>query len=153
MNANDDLSWEEKNRLYGMSMIPFFVVLFALSIYFVYLMKNNLLKSMWDLVLQIGLPLIVIGLPAASLTFEVLHHRKTKKPLIFHLKRFTGRVLLILISAFSFFSFLAILNTLLPPIIGEEGTFIAGILIWLLAFYVVLTTFRDFFTKLDKGDW
>ncbi len=136
-----------------MSMIPFLVVLFALSIYFVYLMENNLLKSLWDLVVQIGLPIIVIGLPAASLTFEVLHHRKIKNPLMFHMKRFTGRVLLILISAFSLFSFLAILNTLLPSIIGEEGTFIAGILIWLLAFYVVLKTFRGFFTKLDKGNW
>jgi hypothetical protein len=153
MDADDELSWEDKNRLYGISMIPFFAMLFALSIYFVYLMESNLLKSMWDLVVQIGLPLISIGLPASSLTFEVLHHRKIKKPLIFHVKRFTGRVLLILTSALSFFGFLAIINTSLSPIIGEEGTFIAGILIWLLAFCVVLTTSREFFTKLEKGEW
>lgn len=153
MNENDELSSEEKNRLYGISMIPFFVVLFALSIYFVYLMENNLLKSIWDVIIQIGLPLIVIGLPVASLTFEFLHHRQIKKPLIFHMKRFTGRVLLILASALSFFCFLAILNVSLSPIVGEEGTFITGILIWLLAFYTVLTTFREFFKKLDKGDW
>jgi hypothetical protein len=153
MNGDNELSWEEKNRLYGLSMIPFLAVLFALSIYFIYLMEKNLLTSLWDIIIQIGLPLILIGLPMASLMFEVLSHRKNKQPLIFHMKRFMGRVLLILASALSFFGLLAIINVFLSPIIGEEFVFISGILIWLLGFYVVLTMFKEFFMKLDKGEW
>jgi len=154
MSDDDELSWKEKNRLYGISMIPSLIVAFASAIYFLfYLKKHNFTESILDIFIYVGLPIFLIGLPLSSLAIEVLCHRKIKQPLILHMKRFSGRVLLILTSFISFYILVLMVNTGLSTIIGEEGAFIIGFLAFIFGFYMVLSKFRGFFSRLDRGEW
>jgi len=154
MNDNDALSWEQKNRLYGMAFIPFIIVFFVLAGYFLfYLVENNLVESIWDGFIYFVLPLFLIGPPSSFLAFEVLHHREIKQPLILHVKRFSGRVLLTIPTVLSFCGVLAAAHIFLSPIIGETHTAMIGGLIWMVGFYLIFTTFREFFSRLDRGEW
>jgi|GEM_PF-4758113 len=154
MESDNGLSWEEKNQLYGMACIPFFIVFFVFAAYFLfYLVQNNLAESIWDALTYFVLPSFLIGLPSSFVTFEILYHRKIKQPLILHVKRFSGRVLLTIAAMLSFCGALALSDVYLSPVVSETHTAIVGGLIWMVGFFLVLTTFREFFSKLDKGEW
>jgi hypothetical protein len=151
---DDELSWEQKNRLYGFSMIPSLLIAFASAIYFLfYLKENNLTESILDVVIYVGLPIFLIGLPLSSLAFEVLYQRKIKQPLVLHFKRYSSRLFFVFMTYLSFYSFVVIVDATLSIIIGEEGAFILGTLIYLLGFSITLFKFREFFSKLDSGKW
>jgi len=155
MSDNEELSLEQKNRLHGMAAIPFFVVFFVLTYYFLFYLVSYgiVVGTIWDFFIYFVLPLFLIGVPSSCLAFEILYHREIKQPLTLHVKRFSGRVLLIIPSGLSFCGLLALANIFLSPITGEKYAIIIGGLTWMLGFYVVLTKFKEFFSKLDRGEW
>ena len=154
MESDNGLSWEEKNQLWGLTCVPAFITMFAFLFYLLfYLTPNNLAETIWDVLLYFVLPSFFVGLPSSFLTYEVLHHRKIKQPLNLRVKRFSGRVLFIIPVVLSFCGVLAATHIFISPIIGEARiTWVAGI-IWMVGFFLVLTTFREFFIKLNNGEW
>lgn len=153
MATQNELSWEESNRLFGMSTIPSLIVVFIVLIYFVHLMQNDLLKSPWDYLIHVFLPLVTGAPIVAFLSFEILYSRKIKKTLMYHLKRFLGRTFVLLASTSSLFGFFIAANAVLSELMGWENSLIVGGIIWVLTFSLIATRFRKLFTKLNKGKW
>jgi len=153
MEIDNGLSWEEKNWLYGLTCVPALITLFAFGIYgLFYLTPNNRVEAIWDYIYFL-LPGFLIGLTLSCLTFEVLHHRKIKQPLNLRVKRFSGRVLFMISAVLSFYGALALSDIFLSPIVGETRWVMVGGIIWMVGFFLVLTTFREFFSRLDRGEW
>jgi hypothetical protein len=150
--TNEELSWEETNHLYKLCAIPMLFVFFIMLIYFNYLMYTGSLKTRWDFIILIALPFFIFFPTAGMVTFELVYHQKIKKSLKFHVKRFMGRTLLLLVSVLSFFGFLIITQQLLYPIISDLDV-IVGSVLWVVAFALVILRFRKLFAKLDRGEW
>ncbi|RLI10988.1 hypothetical protein DRO25_02730 [Candidatus Bathyarchaeota archaeon] len=150
--SKEEVSWEEQNYLRKLCVIPTLIAFCAILAYFVYLMHNNALKSAWDYLLHIGLLFAIIPSITFMLTFEVLYSRRVKMPLKHHLKRFTGRVLLLLAALLSFFVFLAIVYTVLSPLIGDRAI-VLGSVIWGVGLFIIAVRFNEFLAKLSKGQW
>lgn len=149
--TKEELSWEEKNHLYKLCLIPTFAVFFIVLVYFNYLMYTDPMKTLWDFIIRVGW--LYIFMPITFfITFEVLSYRKMKSP-TFHLKRLVGRILLLLLGAFSFFGFLFATQMVFSPIIGNWEGSVVGSVLWVILFTLVVMKLKNFFKKLDKGDW
>lgn len=149
--VTEELSGEDTNHLYKLCVIPTLVVFYAILTYFVYLMRTDSLKTIWDFTFRVGW--FFIFMPTTFfVAFEVLYHRKITKPLRFHLKRFTGRMLPILASALSYFGFLIVAELIFSPIVGDRA-FLVGSILWLAIFVVIVLKLKRFVGKLDKGEW
>lgn len=140
MNA-EELSWEEKNHLYKLCTIPTLIVFYAILIYLVYLMRTSPFKTVWEGLFHIG-PLLTVMPTTFFITFEVLYHRKVKKPLGFHMKRFAGRMLLLAVSVLSYFGFLIyLIKPIFSPIVGDRD-FLVGSVLWVIIFSMIIKRFR-----------
>lgn len=89
--------------------------------------------------------------------FEILFSIKIKKPLSFHLKRFTGRMMLTGIVVVFVATISSVIN-LLAPFMPEKylaTTLIFGYLLTSVALYILVKNpkIRRFFSKLEKGEW
>lgn len=151
----DGLTREEKDRLYGMSVIPM-VLVFAVAIFyygFVHLEQVYPPESlMWDALINL-FPPVAFGMPVAfCLTFEILYSRKMKCPPKFHVKRFLGRMVTVLVGALSFFAIYLASYFFLAPVISERFAILCSFWIWLLAFGTAIVKFRKLFSRLE-GEW
>lgn len=150
--TTEELSWEETNHLYKLCLIPTFIIFFIILVYFNYLMYTGSLKTLWDFIIRVGW--LYIFMPITFfIAFELLYHRKIKKPPTFHLKRLIGRMLLLLLSALSFFGFLFVTQPVFYPIMGNWGGLVVGSVLWTVFFTLVIIRFRKLFAKLDRGNW
>lgn len=138
-----DLSWEERNQLYKLCAIPMSITFCIFLIYFIYLMQNALIQTTWDFLTKVLIEVIIIPTLIFALTFELLYHRKIKKPLKFHLKRFSISASLILISAFSIFALLSFVDAVLSQYLGGRAILIGAIL-WTLIFFIIVTKYQKF---------
>jgi hypothetical protein len=150
--AREDLSPEEIERLYKICLIPMLSVFLIILIYFNYLMYTNPLKTRWDFLTEIGLPLFVLFPVSGMVTFEILYHRKVKSPLKFHLKRFLGRLFLLLLSGLWFFGVLIVLEPVLSPIVGDRD-FLVSFILATIVYALVILKLKEFVNRLDKGEW
>lgn len=126
--ANEELSQQEINHLYNLCAISVIAIFFIILAYFNYLMYTGSLITRSDYLLKVGLPFMILGPTAGAVTFEVCYHQKIRKTLSFHLKRFTGRMIIFLISAFWFVGVLAGLEPILSPVFGSKD-FVISILL------------------------
>jgi len=131
-------------------MIPFFLVFVIVLIYFNYLMYTDGVRSFWDFIFRVGL-LFFPPYTVAMLTFEILYCRQTKKP--FNVKRFASRMLFAIASVLSLLGFLAVIINGSSSILAEENAGTLGFVLWLIIFFIVVTKFRQFFTRLAEGGW
>jgi divalent metal cation (Fe/Co/Zn/Cd) transporter len=149
------ISIDEENRLYAISAVPLFIVsvifaVFYLFGHFAFLPSGA--SIMWDMLWNLIIPGIVLAPTTFFLTYEILTWKK-EKSMALHVKRFLGRMaillictsLLILVYLASFF--------LLAPLISERFAVLSSLLIWLVALIMGLATFRGLFDKLEKGGW
>lgn len=150
--TEEELSWKEQEDIRKLCVIPTLIAFLAILTYFVYLMHNNALATVWDYFSQIGLLFATIPLTIFMATYEVLYSRKVKKTLKFHLKRFAGRMFIILLAFSSFFMSLVLSYIALSPTIGDEAV-LPGIVIWLIGIFIVGTKFSEFFGRFEKGEW
>jgi amino acid transporter len=141
-----DLSWEERNQLYKLCAIPMCITFCIFLVYFVYLMQNALIQTTWDFLTKILIEAIIIPTLVFALAFELLYHRKIKKSLKFHLKRFGMSASLILVSALSIFALLSFLDSMLSPFLGGRAILI-GAALWALIFFIIVTKYQKFFRK------
>lgn len=151
--AVEELSSEEENRLYALSCIPLFVFFLFLAAYFVYLMHNNLLKSVLDVFLRIGLLLLTVMPTIIFLTFEVFYSRRVKRPLEFYIKRFAGRMTIIFIGTLLFTAVFSLFYAILSPLVNEWNAFLYGSITWFLVWFVFIVRFKHVFDRLYKGQW
>lgn len=148
--TTEDLSLEEINHLYKLSLMPSLAVFFIIMIYFSYLMFTDPLETLWDFITSVGW--LYIFMPITLFTsFEVLSYRKTGRS--FNFKRLVTRTLLILLSALSFFSFLLAMQLGFSSILGYWESVLLGCFFWVIFFTLVVIKFREFFQRFDKGDW
>jgi small-conductance mechanosensitive channel len=148
--SDQDLSQEETNHLYELSTIPMALVFFIFLGYFVYLEDNSLLKTQLDFIFRLFLPFAFSCLESGFVAFEVLYHRRIKKPLRFQLKRLTLNSLIMLFGIALFLVFSLGLNSFLSPIVGNEE-FLVSALLTLLVFSAVILTFKDVIARLYES--
>lgn len=90
--TEDELSWEERNHLYNLSVISFLIVVFAIAIFEVHLLETRPL-TLLDGIIWLALPAAILAPTAWLVTYEVLYYRRTRKSGAFHAKRLIRRVL------------------------------------------------------------
>jgi hypothetical protein len=147
---DQDLSPEETNHLYELSTIPMALVSIVFLGYLVYLLHYSLLKTQADFLVGWFLPLAFFGLESGFITFEVLYHRRIKKPLRFHLKRLVANTLIVLFGIALLFVFTLGLHPFLSSIVGKDD-FLVSALLTLLVFSVVILRFKDAIARFHKG--
>jgi hypothetical protein len=147
-----ELSMEERNKLMETAAVSMAITSFAFLAYFVYLMENKLLPTMWVFLLKWCLPFIMVGVLSGIITFEVGYHRKIKSPWKFHVKRLGGQLLLLATSTLSFVVFVGWMDEVLTPTMDGKG-FLVGSFIFALAFAAVVLKFRRIVGKLQNGSW
>jgi len=156
-----ELTREEEDRLYAISCIPAVIISTAIALHYLFFRLEQIYPPgapfepvMWDVLPRFFLPLLTWAPISFILTFEILYHRKIKKPLKFHVKRFMGRTLVLLIGMALFYA-TWIPFIFLYPLISASYALIWWVIffiIWSLTFYVILTKFKGFFSKLEKGE-
>lgn len=150
---NEELSHEEENHLLNLACIPLLVFFPFLGVYFVYLMHNNLLKSVFDVLIHIGL-VLAIAMPAiVFLTFEVLYSRRIKKPPRFLFKRFIGRMMITSFGASTFFITISVFLLTLSSLIGERNALLLSFATWAIVWFACVVGFKEIFAKVYKGKW
>lgn len=91
------------------------------------------------------------------LTFEILYSIKIRKTFLFHVKRFTGRIILTEFFVALVIAVSSIINQL-TPFVPERyliTIFMFGYLLTSVAVYKIIKnlTIRNLFSKLEKGEW
>lgn len=145
------LSREEEIHLYNLSLIPAGIILVAFLVSFVYLMRTDVLKTLWDYLL-FAAPFWTAIIGSVFLTFEALYSRKTKSSIRFYMKRFFGRMFLLVACMLSFLVTLGALYPVLSPLAGSYSILYTGVL-WSLLFFIVARTFKRTINKLTEGQW
>jgi hypothetical protein len=155
MITEENLPPEEMRKiLEGCAVVMIATVAIFLA-YFVYLMHNSILTPESP----ISLFLLIIALPAmlsfglaGIITFELLYHRKIRKPLQFHLKRAFGQIALFLIGIVPAAVLIELFDRFLSPYFGR-GIFLLGPFVWVWVFVIIVFKFRKFIRKLGNGAW
>ncbi len=150
--TKEELSPEEINRLYKLCVIPMLSVFYVILAYFVYLLLTDALITRWDLMTRILLPFFIFFPVSGMVTFEILYHRKVKSPLKFHLKRFSGRLFIILLSFLWYFGLVIGLEPVLSPIVGDRDFLVSSVLASVVYALVVLEL-KEYISRLEKGEW
>ncbi len=154
-----ELTREEEDWLYAISCIPSVIISTAIVFHYLFFRLGEVYPPgasfepvVWDSLTRMFLPVLTISPITFLLTFEILYHRKIKKSLKFHVKRFTGRMVTVLTATVSFFA-ICIPFLFLSPLISARYALLCAFIISLLALYAILTKFRRFFSRLEKGEW
>lgn len=148
-----ELSREEEIHLYNLSCIPVTVVSVILAAYFVYLMQNNLLESLWDYLTRVGLLIAIIPTTVLFMTFEILYRRQVKKPLGFHVKRFAGRMAIALTVTLSLFIIFGFFSKVVSLPMSEWNILIFSAVIWFLLWFIAVVKLKETLNKLNKASW
>jgi len=140
--AESELTPEDREHLHKMSAIALMLVFSAIMLYFIYLMNTNPLKTLWDLIVWVGLP-SAVGMPTAFfLTFEVLYRRRVKNRIQFHLRRFAGNMLVPVVGILSLLSVQGIFFVLFSTALSERRAVLLGTGLWVLMFLTVVFKLR-----------
>jgi len=147
---------EELNRLYSISIIPA-VIIFAFTIAyygFVHLEQVNPSGSlMLDLLLNL-FPLILLLPPAAFfLTFEILYGQRMKNAAKFDIRRFLGRIVILLVSVSLFLLIYLMSYLFFAPLISEKFAILLSFWLWLIVLGLLITRHGHVFGELEKGEW
>ncbi len=149
------ISLDEENRFYGISAVPSVVVFAILVFYYGFVHLAQLPSGtslMWDALLNLIVPVLVLAPTSFFLAYEVLTSKK-EKSMALHVKRFLGRMVILFITV----SFLILVYLasyfLLAPLISERFAVIFSLLMWLMILTLVLAKSKSFFDRLEKGRW
>jgi hypothetical protein len=154
--AAEELTQEEVNRLYSISVIPAVVIFAIVAFYYGFVHLERIYPPdslMLDLFINMFLPIIIAAPAAFFLTFETICSRRKRSPPKFHVKRFLGRMTNILLSTLSFFAIYVASYFFLAPVISEKLAMLCSFWIWLLTFGILIMKFRHFFSRLNNGEW
>jgi hypothetical protein len=149
------ISLNEDNKLYGISSIPAVIVSAILAIYYgfghlTYLPSGT--SVMWDSLWNLVIPGLALAPTAFFLTYEIVTSKKEKSTVL-HVKRFLGRMAILLIAESSLVAVYLASYFFLAPIISERFAVLCSLLIWLAVLMLGLSKFKGFFDRLEKGRW
>jgi len=119
--------------------IPTGIALAIFLAYFVHLAQNGLVSSITDLVIRLIFPLQILVPLVALVSFEFFDHRKTGRPVRFHLKRLGVSTLGLLAFVLPVTMLMLFAGSFLGPVIGKWSMVVAYIL-WaaILAAFILL---------------
>jgi hypothetical protein len=153
MSGKQRTSREEDERLMGISAILFLPILIGGSVYLVYLYATDVIDY-YQGILYTFLLLVPIYLCLCFAIYEVLFNRRTKKPLLFHFKRFLSRIAIILGYLLCILALWSVLNLYLNQLISWKyilfiAFFTASLM---LAILVAIPKTRQLIKKFSSGE-
>jgi len=146
----NELSPEEEKHIFNLSLIPAGIVFLAFLIYLAYAMHYSLLETLWDFLWLVTSVFTVI-LAIIFLFFEVFYSRKFNQS--FNLKRFAGRIMIMVIGLVLLIVVLNIFYTLQFLWTSEAITLLVSAITWFSIWFVLVITFKQAFRKLTRGQW
>ena len=148
-----ELSPEEERHLLNLSVIPAALVTYLLIACFLYFTPNQLSLSLWNYLSHFGIPFVIAIPVTIFLSFEILYSRKIKKPISHHIKRFLGRMSIILTGILIFVITLVIIYFALISWIDEWKVLLLTGVIWFGIWGPLVFRFKKILNKLYKGQW
>jgi hypothetical protein len=141
------LTFEELNKIYGKSSVPFLLTFFACLAYTVYMMHISAINSDQDMVKLLLLPLLISESLAFFVSFEFFCHRKMKKPFGYHVKRLSMNMLLALTTLLPFVAVIPISATYIAPSLGKRMSFALTLLLYAVALGSIAFKCKKFLAK------
>jgi hypothetical protein len=148
-----ELSQKEERHLLNLSVIPAALVTYLLIACFFYFTPNQLSLSMWDYLARFGIPFAIAIPITIFLSFEILYSRKINKPISYHIKRFLGRMSIILTGILIFVIALVMIYFALISWIDEWKVLLLTGVIWFGIWGPSVFRFKKTLKKLYKGQW
>lgn len=150
------ITQEELNHLYSISIIPAIIIFAFVIAYYGFVHLEQISSSgslMLDLLINL-FPLILLLPPIAFfLTFEILYRRRVKNTAKLSIRRFLGRMTILMVSV-SLFSCIYLTSYLFfAPLISEKFAILLSFWLWLALLSLLIIRFGQAFNKLDKGEW
>jgi hypothetical protein len=146
---------EEENRFYALSSIPAIVVSTILAVCYGFGHLTQLPSGtpiMWDLLWNFIIPVVSLAPVSSFLACEILTLKKEKSGTL-HVKRFAGRMAILLVCTLLLIFVYLLSYLFLAPLISERFAVLSTLLMWLLILMVGLVRFKALFSKLEKGRW
>ncbi|MEM4733880.1 MAG: hypothetical protein QXD70_05065 [Candidatus Bathyarchaeia archaeon] len=148
-----ELSPEEERHLLNLSVIPALIATQILLALFVLSIKNQQSLSSLYVLIHFGIPFITILYITTFFSFEILCSRKVKEPLKRHIKRFSGRMVILVFGLSIFIGILITSQYMLLSWIDEWGVLLLTGIIWFGIWIFLMLRFKETFDKLYKGRW
>jgi heme A synthase len=136
--VENDLTLKERERLNRVSAVVFVAVVLVLAVYFIYRMRTDPLKTIWDVLLSLGVPFAVGGSLAYLLPSEAFYYKRAKKPVGFHIRR-VGLNVLFTFALYSLYLLMIGTSTIVfSETLNQYYAWLFGTALWLLIMYVII---------------
>jgi hypothetical protein len=146
---DQQLSLEQKNRIYEISAIPVILAFFVFLAYAISLLQKNLLGTTWNFIMLWFLPFFIVEFMVGTLSFEILYHQKMKKSLAFHMRRFGMNMALAVLSVLSLVALMLFMDVTLSSLLGKYAV-VLGMVLWSLMFAAIIAKFQRVFSNIWK---
>jgi hypothetical protein len=150
------ITQEELNRLYSMSIIPAIIIFAFVLVYYSFVHLEQISSSgslMLDLLVNL-FPLILLLPPLAFfLTFEILYSQRVKDTAKLCIRRFLGRMVILLVSVALFLFIYMTSYFFFAPLISEKFAILLSFWLWLIVLGLFVARLGHVFSKLEKGEW
>jgi len=147
------ISPEDERHLLNLSVIPAALVTYLLIVCFLFFGRNQQSLSLWYYITYFGIPFAIAVPVTIFLSFEVLYSRKVKQPISHGIKRFLGRVSLILMGVFTFGTILGTAYFALASFINQWTLLLLAGILWFAIWLLLVFRLREVFDKLYAGKW
>jgi hypothetical protein len=144
------LSPEEERHLLNLSVIPAAFVAYLLLALFVYFGRSQ--SSLYVLV-YFGIPFAVAVPTTIFLSFEVLYSHKARQPISHGVKRFLGRMSLILLAISLLGAILGVTYFTLASWFDESRLLLLTGIFWFAIWIFLMFRFKEAFSKISAGKW
>jgi hypothetical protein len=148
-----ELSEEEERHLYNLSIIPAAIVTYVLLICFFYFGRKTQSLSLFYYLTHFGIPFMIAIPLTIFLSFEILYSRKTHSFANGQLKRFFGRMSLLLLGVFVLLSALGITFFVLSNSIDQWNLLLLSAILWFVIWTPLMLRFKGVFKRLSSGRW
>jgi hypothetical protein len=148
-----ELSPEEERHLANLSVFPTAVVTYILIIFFLYFGQNEQSLSVFYYLTYFGIPFAVVIPMTLFLSFEILYSHRAKTSISGQLKRFSGRMLLILLGVFVFVIVFGITYFALSYWVEQWNVLLIAAIFWFAIWIPLTFRFKETFSKFYSGKW
>ena len=132
-----ELTLEERKHLYNMVYLVFLVVFFSFLICVLYIGRNVLPWTGWNILIWFGLPYSIIGPTTVFLSYEVFYPKRVRKSRMFHVKRFARRTVSFIVVILSFAAVTSVSSIAFSKMLGDSA-FFPGMALWAFGFSAIV---------------
>ncbi len=87
------------------------------------------------------------------ISYEILYSRRVGKPLLYNIKRLTGRLVILITGVSTFVIILGVIYLALLTLINEGNVLLYSGVIWFVCWIGLFWRFRKVFERLYRGCW